>query len=133
MAKCPDLGVSNTTFTAGETMTSSQYHFVELQTAPKVHLCDSGSATYYPIGILQNAPASGEEAVVCMLGCSLLKIDSTGASYGAWITTNGSAYGAATTTASLACAIALADSNGSASSIIPVFFSPAMGWLTRKA
>jgi hypothetical protein len=133
MAKCPDLGISPTSYLAGETMTSKQYHFVELQSDGYVHLCDSGSATYFPIGILQNAPASGEEAAVCMLGCSLLKVDSTGASYGAWITTNGSAYGSATTTASLACAIALADSNTSASSIIPVFFSPAMGWLTRKA
>lgn len=133
MAKCPDLGISNTTYLAGEDMSSKQYHFVELQSQTYVHLCDSGSATYFPIGILQNAPESGEEAVICMLGCSLLKIDSTGASFGAWVTTNGSAYGAATTTASLACAIALADSNSSASSIIPVFFSPAMGWLTRKA
>lgn len=133
MAKVPDLGISPVTYIAGEDMSSYQYHFAELQSDGNVHVANSGSTTYMPIGILQNAPESGEEAVICMLGCSSLYIDSTGASYGAWLTCDGSARGSATTTASLAAAIALADSSTSASSVIPVFFSPAMGWLTRKA
>jgi hypothetical protein len=133
MAKIWDLGIADWPATAGEAMTTHQYRFVELQSDGNVHKADSGSATYSPIGILQNAPASGEEARVRMLGISKLVVDSTGASYGAWLRTDGSGRGTATTTGSLACAIALATSDTSASSIIPVFFSPAMGDLTKKA
>ncbi len=133
MAKCPSIGLVPATYLAGEAMTTHQYHFVESQTDGQAHIADSGSTTYSPFGILQNAPASGEEAVVCLFGPSLLVVDSTGASYGAWITCNGSGHGTATTVASLAVAFALADSDTSASSIIPVFFSPLMSWLTLKA
>jgi hypothetical protein len=133
MAAPFDLGISDVTFVAGEDMSSNwQYHFVELQTAGQVHKADSGSATYSPIGILQNEPASGGIAVVRMLGCSKLVIDSTGASYGAWLRTDGSGRGVATTTGSTACAIALDNSDTSASSIIQVFFAP-MSHLTLKA
>ena len=133
MSKWFDMGISDVSFLASESMASNwQYHFVELQTAGYVSKCDSGSATYGPIGILQNAPASGEEAQVRMLGCSKLVIDSTGASFGAWITSDGSGRGSATTEGSLATAIALEDSDAAASSIINVFFMP-VNWLTKKA
>ena len=134
MVAVPEFGISDISFLAGESMASNyQYHFVELQSAGYVHKADSGSATYAPIGVLQNNPASGEDAAVCVIGATKLVIDSTGASYGAWLTCDGSGRGSATTTASLVCAVALADSDTSASSIIPVLLCPGRSHLATKA
>ncbi len=58
-------------FEAAEDLSDYQYHFVCLHsTEGKVRLPDSASER--PIGILQNAPASGEEASVMVLGVSKL-------------------------------------------------------------
>lgn len=53
---------------AGEDLTAAQHHFVCLvdSTDNVVDLCDA--VTDKPIGVLQNAPDSGEEATVCAIG-----------------------------------------------------------------
>ena len=45
---------------AGADLSSDQYKYVKLSTTDTVILC--AAATDVPIGILQNAPASGAEA-----------------------------------------------------------------------
>ena len=57
-------------FLAAEDLSSQQYRFVHQATDTTVDLMDS--ATEYPIGILQNAPESGEVAVVRIEGTSKL-------------------------------------------------------------
>jgi hypothetical protein len=58
------------TWLAGEDLSSYQFRFVHLADDNTVDLLDS--ATEFPVGILQNAPASGEPAVVRVLGTSKL-------------------------------------------------------------
>jgi len=53
-----------------ESLATHQYRFVHLADDNTVDLLDS--ATEYPIGILQNAPALGEVAVVRVAGVSKL-------------------------------------------------------------
>jgi len=55
-------------FKAAEDLSNYQYHFVKVDTSGHVRLLDSGSEL--PDGVLQNAPASGEEATVRILGIS---------------------------------------------------------------
>lgn len=62
------------TFVAAEALTSSQYHFVRLASATTVEV---GAANETVVGILQNAPASGEQAVVRTAGQSYLYVDGT--------------------------------------------------------
>jgi len=51
---------------AGEDMSSSQYYMVDVSAADKVDLVDA--ATDAPIGVLQNAPESGQAALVRITG-----------------------------------------------------------------
>jgi len=55
-------------FKAAEDLSSYQYHFVKVDTNGYIRLLDSN--TELPDGVLQNAPALGEEATVRMLGIS---------------------------------------------------------------
>ena len=57
-------------FIAAEDLSSHQYCFVHQATDTTCDLMDG--ATEYPIGILQNAPESGEVAVVRITGTSKL-------------------------------------------------------------
>lgn len=57
-------------FTAGESLAAMQYRFVHQADDNSVDMLDSG--TEFPVGILQNAPASGEIAVVRVAGTSKL-------------------------------------------------------------
>jgi len=60
--------VMDLTFEAGEALTSDQYRIVILDaTTGKVRRPDA--ITDIPLGVLQNAPASGEAAVVRPIGC----------------------------------------------------------------
>lgn len=54
------------TFEAGADLSAKQYYFVKLSAANTVDVCSG--ATDIPIGILQNDPTSGQEAVVALLG-----------------------------------------------------------------
>lgn len=57
-------------FVAAEDLSSHQYRFVHQASNTTVDLLDAG--TEWPIGILQNAPESGEVAVVRVDGTSKL-------------------------------------------------------------
>ena len=54
-------------------MSSAQYKYVKLSTTDTVILC--AAATDVPIGILQNAPASGAEATIMVTGISKVSSD----------------------------------------------------------
>ena len=63
------------TLTAAADLSSKQYHFVVLASATTVNVATA--ITNAPIGILQNAPESGEEAVVAISGVSKVVADGT--------------------------------------------------------
>lgn len=58
------------TLVAAASLTDKQYHFVKVDSDGEAAIC-SGT-TDKPIGILQNAPAAGEEAEVLVVGGSKL-------------------------------------------------------------
>jgi hypothetical protein len=63
------------TFTrvAGADLSSDQYKYVKLSTTDTVILC--AAATDVPIGILQNAPTSGQGATIMVTGISKVNSD----------------------------------------------------------
>lgn len=61
------------TFKAAGDYTSSQYYFVKLTAADTVTVCSK--VTDEPIGVLQNAPNTGEEAEVMLYGISKVSAD----------------------------------------------------------
>lgn len=87
------------TLIAGEAMTSSQYKIVKLSAANTVVVC-SGT-TDKPIGVLQNAPASGGAALVCYSGVTKVQGDAdlaAGNSIGTSADGQAAAYTASDTT-----------------------------------
>lgn len=54
------------TLTAGEDLSAKQYYFVKVNSSGAAVLC--AAATDKPIGVLQNDPASGEEASILVVG-----------------------------------------------------------------
>lgn len=66
---------------AGEALTAKQFYFVKLSAANTVVVCDG--ATDAPIGVLQNAPDTGEAAVVC--ACGVTKVSSNEAITAGWL------------------------------------------------
>lgn len=58
---------------AGADLSAKQYYFVKLSAANTVVACSG--ATDVPVGILQNAPASGEIAEVMVCGISKVSAD----------------------------------------------------------
>jgi len=68
-----DFGGRDITLTAAEDLSDYQYHFVHQETDSTATLLDS--AAEFPIGILQNAPESGEAAVIRIEGTSKLKMN----------------------------------------------------------
>lgn len=65
-------------FVAGEDLSFAQYRFVELNSSEQAILSDDGATGAYCLGILQNAPSSGEAADVRVDGISKLVIQPTG-------------------------------------------------------
>ena len=63
------------TFTAGADLSAKQYHFVVMASATTVNVATA--ITNAPIGILQNDPESGEQAVVRLSGVSKVVADGT--------------------------------------------------------
>lgn len=63
-------------YIAGESLSSSQYRIMEIGSADKeVVMSDAAAAEgAHPIGVLQNDPASGEEAAVATAGTSRLEM-----------------------------------------------------------
>lgn len=54
------------TLVAGADLSAAQYKFVKLNSSGQAVLC--AAATDVPIGVLQNAPISGQEAEVLIVG-----------------------------------------------------------------
>lgn len=133
MVRISNMGLLNVSWTAAEDLSDYQYHFMESAGAGSqgaVKNADSGSATYSPIGVLQNDPESGEEATVVLFGPTKI-VSTASVSVGEWLTCNGSGHADVTTEASLACGWALSQADSSASCIIEMFFAPTMCWLTK--
>ena len=82
------------TFTAAADLSSKQYHFVVLASATTVNVCSA--ITDLPIGILQNNPESGEQAVVQIFGISKVVADGTIAA-ARWIGTSADSQAAGIT------------------------------------
>lgn len=59
------------TLVAGADLSAEQYKFVKLNSSGQAVVC--AAITDRPIGILQNAPTSGQEAEVLVVGGSKLK------------------------------------------------------------
>jgi len=59
-------------FTAGENLSAKQYHFVKIDNGTGDLVAVSG-ATDRPIGVLQNAPTSGQIAEVTIVGGTKIK------------------------------------------------------------
>jgi len=63
------------TFTASADLSSKQYHFVKISGAGTVNV--TSAITDITFGVLQNAPASGEQAIVCVFGVTKVAADGT--------------------------------------------------------
>ncbi|CAB4145721.1 hypothetical protein UFOVP1219_70 [uncultured Caudovirales phage] len=63
------------TLTASADLSAKQYYFVKLASATTVAVCSA--VTDKPIGVLQNAPTSGQAAEVCVFGISKISLDGT--------------------------------------------------------
>tara|TARA_R110002012_G_scaffold6631_11_gene31707 strand:+ start:1315 stop:1710 length:396 start_codon:yes stop_codon:yes gene_type:complete len=71
------------TLTAYDDLSAKQYYFVKLQSATQVTAC--AAITDKPIGVLQNNPTAGQQAIVRPFGVSEMSADGTiavGASLG---------------------------------------------------
>ena len=85
-----DLG----TLKAAADLSDKQYYFVKLASATTVNVCSA--ITDLPIGILQNAPTSGQSAVVAIFGISKASADGT-ITAGRWIGTSADSQAAGIT------------------------------------
>ena len=68
-------GIDIGTFTAAADLSGKQYHFVVMASATTVNVATA--ITNAPIGILQNAPESGQSAIVAVSGVSKVVADGT--------------------------------------------------------
>lgn len=92
------------TFIAGEDLSSDQYKFVKLNSSGQVVKAAAAAA----IGVLQNAPASGEPAEIALMGGGgLVKLGGTVAIQGE-ITSNASSVGTAAATTNFVAGVAMA-------------------------
>jgi hypothetical protein len=62
-------------FTASADLSAKQFHFVKMSGNNTVTVC--AAITDVPIGVLQNNPASGGAAEVCLFGISKVVADGT--------------------------------------------------------
>ena len=60
---------------ASADLSAKQFHFVKLSAATTVDVCSG--VTDKPIGILQNSPASGQQAEICIFGITKVVSDGT--------------------------------------------------------
>ena len=68
-------GIDIGTFTASADLSAKQYYIVKMSGENTVTV--AAAVTDVPIGILQNKPASGEQAVVRVFGVSKVSADAT--------------------------------------------------------
>jgi hypothetical protein len=69
------IGTDIGTFTAAADLSAKQYHFVILASSSTVNVATA--ITNAPIGILQNNPTSGQQAIVRIAGLSKVVADGT--------------------------------------------------------
>jgi hypothetical protein len=86
--------VYDMSFIAGEALTSSQYHFVYLTADNTVKTC-SHATTQKPVGVLQNAPASGGVARVRIMGVTRVIIGVGTFAFGDYVGSDASGHGIA--------------------------------------
>lgn len=80
---------------AGEAMTDKQFYIVQLASDGDIEVAEG--ATDLVVGVLQNTPAAGEQAVYQFTGVA--KVKAGGAiNVGDWVTTDGNGKAVATTT-----------------------------------
>jgi hypothetical protein len=80
---------------AGEAMTDKQHYIVQLDATGKIEVGEG--ATDLLVGVLQNYPGAGEQAVYAFGGTA--KVKAGGAiGIGAWVTSDGNGKAVATTT-----------------------------------
>ena len=70
-----DPGVDIGTFTASADLSAKQFYIVKMSGDNTVTVC--AAVTDVPIGVLQNKPASGGQAVVRVFGMSKVSADAT--------------------------------------------------------
>ncbi len=70
-----DPGTDIGTLTASADLSAKQFYFVKMSGDNTVTVC--AAVTDVPIGVLQNAPASGGQAVVRVAGLSKVSADAT--------------------------------------------------------
>lgn len=75
MAQATERSIFTNSFIAGEDLSDYQYYGVELTADRTVGLVDA--TTDKPVGVLLNDPESGEEALVCVIGQSPIKLGET--------------------------------------------------------
>ena len=68
-------GIDIGTFMASADLSAKQYYFVKMSAENTVTVC--AAVTDKPIGVLQNKPASGEQAIVRVFGVSKVSADAT--------------------------------------------------------
>lgn len=61
------------TLEAAADLSSNQYNFVKLDANGKAVICVADAAGTIPIGVLQNAPTSGQAATVLVVGISKIE------------------------------------------------------------
>lgn len=86
-------------FTASADLSAKQYYAVKISGAGTVTVC--AATTDIPVGILQNAPTSGQNAEICVVGISKINCDaalSRGAQIGTAADGQLAAYAAGTDT-----------------------------------
>jgi hypothetical protein len=87
--------------TAGEALTQFHVGRISKDTAGKVYLSDALNTTTVATqihGVIQNAPAVGEEVEFAVAGISKIKIASTDVAIGDWLSVNSTAQALVTTT-----------------------------------
>lgn len=75
MAQANEKSIWTESFVAGEDLSDEQYYGVALSDDREVDLVDADSDK--PVGILLNDPESGQEALVCVMGRSPIKLGET--------------------------------------------------------
>lgn len=80
---------------AGEDMTAKQFYIVQLDATGKIEVAEG--ATDLVVGVLQNAPYTGEQATYQFLGTTKVIAGGT-VNIGDWVTTDSSGQAIATTT-----------------------------------
>jgi hypothetical protein len=80
---------------AGEAMTDKQHYIVQLDATGKIEVAEG--ATDLIVGVLQNYPGAGEQAVYAYGGSAKVKAGGTIA-IGAWVTSDANGKAVATTT-----------------------------------